>query len=41
MEPFAAVGSATGAAVARAYAARCTGPWKFIRQADAAGGHVP
>ena len=41
MEPFAAVGSGTGVAVTRAYAAGCTGPWKFIRQADAAGGHFP
>ena len=41
IEPFAAAGSATGVAVTRAYAAGCTGPWKFIRQADAASGHFP
>lgn len=36
-----AVGSGTGAAVTRAYAAGCTGREKFIRQADAASGHFP
>ena len=41
IEPFAAVGSDTGVAVTRAYAAGCTGPWKFIRQADAADGYFP
>jgi hypothetical protein len=41
IEPSAAAGSATGVAVTRAYAAGCTGPWKFIRQADAAGGYFP
>jgi hypothetical protein len=41
IEPSAAAGSATGVAVTRAYAAGCTGPWKFIRQADAVGGYFP
>ena len=34
-----AVGSGTGAAVTRAYAAGCTGREKFIRQADAVSRH--
>ena len=41
IEPVCAVGSGTGVAVTREYAAGCTGRKKFIRQADAASRHFP